>query len=57
MTGIANCAQQLTKKYADRTVVDRLGLTVPSGTVLSLLGPNGAGKAKGGTAGFPLAHT
>jgi ABC-type multidrug transport system ATPase subunit len=44
VTDIAICAQHLTKKYADRTVVDRFDLTVPSGIVLSLLGPNGAGK-------------
>jgi ABC-type multidrug transport system ATPase subunit len=44
MPDIAICAQQLTKKYADRTVVDRFDLTVASGIVLSLLGPNGAGK-------------
>ena len=44
MTDIAIHADQLTKKYADRTAVDRLDLTVPSGIVLALLGPNGAGK-------------
>jgi len=33
-----------TKTYADRTVVDRLTLTVPPGSVVALLGPNGSGK-------------
>jgi ABC-2 type transport system ATP-binding protein len=44
VTRTAICAQQLTKTYADRTVVDRLDLSVPPGIVLPLLGPNGAGK-------------
>jgi ABC-2 type transport system ATP-binding protein len=34
----------LVKRYGPRTAVDRLSLTVRSGTVLALLGPNGAGK-------------
>ena len=33
-----------TKRYGDRTVVDRLTLTVPRGAVVALLGPNGSGK-------------
>lgn len=33
-----------TKRYAARTVVDRLTLTVPAGAVVALLGPNGSGK-------------
>jgi hypothetical protein len=33
MTATAICAQQLTKKYADRTMVDRFDLTVPPGIV------------------------
>jgi ABC-2 type transport system ATP-binding protein len=35
---------QLTKKYGDRTVVDRLSLDLGPGEVFGLLGPNGAGK-------------
>jgi Cu-processing system ATP-binding protein len=33
-----------TKRYAGRTVVDALTLTVPRGSVMALLGPNGSGK-------------
>lgn len=33
-----------TKTYSGRTVVDRLTLTVPPGSVVALLGPNGSGK-------------
>ena len=34
----------LTKRYAQRAVVDRVGLAVKRGEVVGLLGPNGAGK-------------
>ncbi len=34
----------LTKKYADRTAVDNLDLSVEKGELFGLLGPNGAGK-------------
>jgi ABC-2 type transport system ATP-binding protein len=34
----------LVKSYGPNRAVDRLSLTVPSGSVLALLGPNGAGK-------------
>jgi lipopolysaccharide export system ATP-binding protein len=34
----------LSKRYGDRTVVDRIGLEVRRGEVVGLLGPNGAGK-------------
>ncbi|MFF0106688.1 ABC transporter ATP-binding protein [Streptomyces hirsutus] len=37
--------QNLTKRYGQRTVVDGLTFTVPSGTVTGFLGPNGAGKS------------
>ncbi|MFD0523788.1 ATP-binding cassette domain-containing protein [Paractinoplanes durhamensis] len=36
---------ELTKRYGDRTAVDRVTVTVPSGKVTALLGPNGAGKS------------
>lgn len=37
--------EQLTKRYAPRTAVDRLNLHVAAGEVYALLGPNGAGKS------------
>jgi ABC-2 type transport system ATP-binding protein len=40
----AIAATGLRKAYADKTVLDGIDLTVPTGTVFSLLGPNGAGK-------------
>jgi ABC-2 type transport system ATP-binding protein len=36
---------ELTKRYGDRTAVDQVTVTVPSGKVTALLGPNGAGKS------------
>ncbi|MEV0902840.1 ATP-binding cassette domain-containing protein [Actinoplanes sp. NPDC049802] len=36
---------ELTKRYGDRTAVDRVTVTVPSGRITALLGPNGAGKS------------
>jgi ABC-2 type transport system ATP-binding protein len=38
-------AQQLTKKYGDKTAVDGVSFTVPPGKVTGFLGPNGAGKS------------
>ncbi|AJE38801.1 ABC transporter ATP-binding protein [Streptomyces nodosus] len=37
--------QHLTKRYGDKTAVDRLDFTVSPGTVTGFLGPNGAGKS------------
>jgi ABC-2 type transport system ATP-binding protein len=34
----------LTRKFGERTAVDSLTLSIPSGTVFGFLGPNGAGK-------------
>jgi ABC-2 type transport system ATP-binding protein len=36
---------ELTKRFGDRTAVDRVTVIVPSGRVTALLGPNGAGKS------------
>lgn len=35
----------LTKRYGTSVVVDRLSLSIPSGTIFGFLGPNGAGKS------------
>jgi ABC-2 type transport system ATP-binding protein len=34
----------LTKRFGDRVVVDRLDLSIPTGSVCGFVGPNGAGK-------------
>ena len=36
---------ELTKRYGDKTAVDRLSFTVKPGHVTGFLGPNGAGKS------------
>jgi ABC-2 type transport system ATP-binding protein len=38
-------AQDLTKRYGDKTAVDRVSFTVMPGNVTGFLGPNGAGKS------------
>jgi ABC-2 type transport system ATP-binding protein len=43
-SGVAVRTSGLTKRYGDRTVVDNLSITVPSGTVCGFIGRNGAGK-------------
>ncbi|TWV44842.1 ATP-binding cassette domain-containing protein [Streptomyces misionensis] len=41
---LAIAAEGLRKAYGDKTVLDGIGIEVPTGSVFSLLGPNGAGK-------------
>ena len=36
--------ENVTKKYKDKTVVDKLSLSIEKGEVFALLGANGAGK-------------
>ncbi|QIK76610.1 ATP-binding cassette domain-containing protein [Nocardioides piscis] len=43
-TGTAIEASHLVKKFGDKTAVDDVSFSVPTGSVLGLLGPNGAGK-------------
>ena len=38
-------AQDLIKKFAKRTAVDRVSFRVPAGAICGFLGPNGAGKS------------
>src|SRR3954463_5866463 len=38
-------AQELTKRYGDKTAVDRISFTIAPGSVTGFLGPNGAGKS------------
>jgi ABC-2 type transport system ATP-binding protein len=45
MSGLILQAEQLTKKYGRRLVVDRLSLTVEQGVIFGFLGQNGAGKS------------
>jgi ABC-type multidrug transport system ATPase subunit len=42
----------LTKRYGDKTAVDRLSFVVEPGVVTGFLGPNGAGKST--TAVMPI---
>jgi ABC-2 type transport system ATP-binding protein len=44
MTELAIATDGLTKRFGSATVVDRIGLEVPSGSVFGFLGPNGSGK-------------
>lgn len=36
---------ELTKRFGDRTAVDRISLAIPQGTIFGFLGPNGSGKS------------
>jgi ABC-2 type transport system ATP-binding protein len=36
--------QEVTKRYAHHTALDRVSITIPEKTIFGLLGPNGAGK-------------
>src|SRR5699024_2546970 len=37
--------ENLTKRYSDKTAVDRLNITLKPGVVTGFLGPNGSGKS------------
>jgi ABC-2 type transport system ATP-binding protein len=41
---LAVSTKDLTKRFGDRTVVDRVDLAIPAGSVCGFVGPNGAGK-------------
>jgi ABC-2 type transport system ATP-binding protein len=41
---LAVSTKGLTKRFGDRTVVDRADLAIPAGSVCGFVGPNGAGK-------------
>jgi ABC-2 type transport system ATP-binding protein len=43
-TSLAVSTSGLTKRFGDRTVVDGVALSIPSGSVCGFVGPNGAGK-------------
>ncbi|WP_306338586.1 ABC transporter ATP-binding protein [Streptomyces sp. KL118A] len=45
MTAARLSARELTLAYEDRTVVDRLDLTIPDGKVTVIVGPNACGKS------------
>lgn len=45
MSGVALQTEELTKRFGNRTVVDRLSLRVERGDIYGFLGPNGAGKS------------
>ncbi len=44
MTTLAIETKELTRKYGDKTAVDRLTLAIPQGEIFGFLGHNGAGK-------------
>jgi len=44
VTELAIDVRDLTKRFGERTVVDRFSMQVPRGTIYGFLGPNGSGK-------------
>ncbi|WEV37000.1 amino acid ABC transporter ATP-binding protein [Lactobacillus sp. ESL0677] len=36
--------KNITKKFGQRTILDKVNLTIPSGQILAIVGPSGAGK-------------
>src|SRR5688572_32017613 len=45
MNGSVVKVEEVTKRFAGHTAVERLSLEVPGGGIFGLLGPNGAGKS------------
>ena len=39
------CINNVTKKYGNLMVIDRLNLTFADGSIVAFVGPNGAGKS------------
>jgi hypothetical protein len=50
-SGLAVWTRGLTKRYGDRTVVDRVGLEVLTGVVCGFVGPNGTAELRDAPAG------
>ena len=44
MSEAAIALEGLTKRYGERTVVDRVSFSIPAGSIFGFLGPNGSGK-------------
>lgn len=56
MTGAALELKQVTKRYGDVAVVDRVDLTVPRNSVVALVGESGSGKTTTGLVALRLIH-
>jgi ABC-type oligopeptide transport system ATPase subunit len=56
MTGAALELKQVTKRYGDAAVVDRVDLTVPRNSVVALVGESGSGKTTTGLVALRLVH-
>jgi ABC-type oligopeptide transport system ATPase subunit len=56
MTGAALELKQVTKRYGDVAVVDRVDLSVPRNSVVALVGESGSGKTTAGLVALRLVH-